>query len=362
MGLRIKTQKNLPIGVDLGSCRVKMAQLRTSRDGVEMVAMGSGELPLNGEERPGRQLGLLAKKIRDILKTTEFNGREAVVSLPAAAIFLQPVRISVVRPSQVDDAVAAELQGKLPYPVADAVIRHIPAGSVYADGKEMQERIVVAISRRDLSAFLSMARSAGLDVVGINIEACAVVECFARLFRRRDEESSTTLFADIGATSIQVVLTRGQKMIFARNLSVGGHTLDKVVAEALQIPIEQAHRVGMEMMDGRTDEVAEDELFRLLSAKIGEIAGQMTHCLQYCESSFSSQAIDRMIFVGGQANNKRFCQCIAERLNLPAQVGNPMAGVKMASNASRAPGVDARQPQPSWAVAIGLSLGATHAA
>ena len=69
-----------------------------------------------------------------------------------------------------------------------------------------------------------------------------------------------------------------------------------------------------------------------------------------------------MIFVGGQAHDKRLCQSVAKRLHLPAQVGDPMAGIKRLNQAGVAFGLDTRQPSPSWAVAVGLSLGATLAA
>lgn len=360
MGLRINTQRNLPIGVDLGSGSLKMAQLRTARDGLELLAMGSAEIPNDGQKGRSRRLGHLSRAIRGILKSGGFAGRRAVLSLPASAVFLQPVKIPPVPRAELDDTVANELQGKLPYPVDEAVIRHIPAGTVYAEGKEMQERIVAAISRSELSAHLAMARSAGLDVVGVNIEACALVECFTRLFRRRDDQATTTLFIDIGARSTQVVLARGANIFFARNLPVGGQTLDETVAEALQIPLEKAHRVCSQMIGDQKDPAAEEELYRLLSGKIAEIADQIAHCLRYCESSFGNHSVERIVFVGGQANNKRFCQSIAERLNLPAQIGNPMAGVRRLD--VRPNDVDPQQPQPSWAVAIGLSLGAPHAA
>ncbi|KPK78911.1 MAG: hypothetical protein AMJ81_14440 [Phycisphaerae bacterium SM23_33] len=362
MGLRIMKQKSLPIGVDLGTSHLKMAQLRRSDSGLELLAAGSTEIPYEVRSDLTRRLDFLSRKIRSILRSDGFRGRQAVLSLPAAAIFLQPVKVPIGRTSEIDEAVRNELVGKLPYPMEQAVTRHILAGIVYVDGKEMQERIVVAISRPELLAHLSMARGAGLDVVGVNIEACAIVECFARLFRREAEQASKTLFIDIGSASTQVVLTHGPKLVFARNLAVGGQTQDQAVAEALHIPVEQAHLIGLKLLHGQKDPAAEDELFRLLNAKIAEIADEITHCLRYCESSFRHHAIDRVIFVGGQAHNRRLCQSIAERLNLPAQIGDPMAGVKRAKDARGPIGLDERRPQPSWAVAVGLSLGAVLAA
>ncbi len=64
-----------------------------------------------------------------------------------------------------------------------------------------------------------------------------------------------------------------------------------------------------------------------------------------------------MIFLGGQAYDKRLCQAIAQRLNLPAQIGDPLAQIERHAGSGMAAGLDRREPQPDWAVAIGLSLG-----
>ena len=88
----------------------------------------------------------------------------------------------------------------------------------------------------------------------------------------------------------------------------------------------------------------------------------MTQCLRYYESVFRSQSVDRAIFVGGQAYDKRLCQAIAQRLNMPSQIGDPLVRMRRTDGAGVDPKLDWRNPQPAWAVAVGLSLGPTVAA
>ena len=112
------------------------------------------------------------------------------------------------------------------------------------------------------------------------------------------------------------------------------------------------------MLHDKNNSEAEDDLFRLLDARIAEIAEEIIKCLRYHESVFTDRAIERVIFVGGQAYNSRLCESIARRLNLPAQVGDPMAGIKWPQQGQLDPQLDRQKPNPSWAVAIGLSMGA----
>lgn len=359
MGLKLSMQKSLPIGVDLGYSMLRLAQLRNIDGGLELLAAGAAEVPVPLREDIQKRLGFQARMIRQMLASRPFKGRKAVLCLPSHSIFLQSVKLPMAPPSEVDNMVRGELAGKLPYPVERAVVRSLPAGTVYADGGEMQERIVIAIARDDLDAYLGMAHKAGLEVVGADVQACAVVECFQRLLRRDSDEEKMTLFVDIGSSSTQVVMVRGKKLVFARSLALGGLTLDKELQAALKIPLEQARQARRRMAEGQAQTAAEDELFRLLDPKLAEIADEIARCLVYYERSFNANAVDKAVFLGGEAHNSRLCQCIARRLNLPATIGDPMAGLRLSQGLE---GIETGKPQPSWAVAVGLSIGAHCAA
>jgi Tfp pilus assembly PilM family ATPase len=95
---------------------------------------------------------------------------------------------------------------------------------------------------------------------------------------------------------------------------------------------------------------------------LDSLADELTQCVRYYDSVFHNQGIERAIFLGGQANDKRLCQTIAQRLNLPAQIGDPLVRIGSTQAGDLNAGLDRREPQPRWAVAVGLSLGALEAA
>jgi Tfp pilus assembly PilM family ATPase len=85
------------------------------------------------------------------------------------------------------------------------------------------------------------------------------------------------------------------------------------------------------------------------------LESEITRCMRYYESTFPTQHIARVVFLGGQALDHRLCQALAQRLHLPAQVGDPFARIARPGETDF--GLDRRQAQPAWAVAVGLSLG-----
>jgi len=358
MGLRVKKQRVLPIGVDFGSGCLKIAQLATGQLGLELLAVGSAELPGEQVGDPNERMQLHLSNIRRILASAGFRGRKAVLALPAAAVISQTVKVPFGMPPIVDAAVREELRGRLPLPVSDAVIRHFPTGAG-ADGlQDLHERMVVVVARRDVKAYLDLARKAQLDVVSVDVEMCALAECFARLMRRMAEASRTLLLLDIGAESTQFVLTRGPRIAFARNIDFGGRRLDARIAESMNIDVADAAALRRKMIVGDIDVVVADEFMRLLAPPIVEVSDTIAECLRESESTAHGPGPERIVFVGGQAHDWKLCEAVAEKLQLPAQVGDPLVGIRRPGAENLPEGIDLRHPQPSWAVAIGLGLGA----
>jgi type IV pilus assembly protein PilM len=360
MPIKIIRGKQLPIGVDLGSSSVKLAQLRLSEDAAELTASGAGSVPAPDPKDRHARLESVSEAIREVLKDRPFKGEQAVLSLPAEETIVQHIKIAKVPADQTESAVLAELQGKLPYSVDEAVVRHVVAGDIYVEGNPKQEVIAIAAPRRTLEAYVDMARRAKLDVVSVNVEPCAIVECFSRLFRRASDTSRAILYIDLGAKTTQAVLSHGSRIVFARNLTIGGERLDRAVAEAMNVPVAQAHALREDLLTGLLGDQEQEGLYRMLDAPLDALAGEITKCLRYYESVFRNQNVERAIFVGGQAADRRLCQAVAQRLNLPAQVGDPL--IRIGGAAVPGGDGDRREPQPRWAVAVGLSLGAARAA
>lgn len=357
MPLKIIKGRNLPIGLDVGSSAIKMAQLRQIENAYDLLAAGLTAIPqdIRGDFR--KRMNFLAESLREMLKANDFKGRECIISLPAEDTVIQHLRMSKMPPDQLARAVRQEMQGKLPWPLHQAVVRHVVAGELPGDGEVKQEVIAVAASRASVEAYLTAARKAKLDVIGVNIESCALVECFARLFRRNADTARTILYLDMGTASTQVVLSHGNRLVFARNLKIGANALDQAVAKTLEISVEQAQAMRRDLLASETPTEAGEELYRMLCEPLDALADQLMQCIHYYESVFRNQSIERAIFLGGWAYDKRLCQAVAQRLNLPAQIGDPLVRCGRVEGAGLGIGLDRREPQPDWAVAVGLSMG-----
>jgi type IV pilus assembly protein PilM len=348
----------LPIGVDLGSQVLKIAQLQESDGNTELIASGSAVLTGGDNPLDAARLAGVTKQLRQLIRQGRFRGRECVVSIPAAATFVHHIKIPKSAPGGVLPAIRAELGNKLPYPMGQTVMRHVIAGEAFGEGDPKQEVIVICARRSEVEALAKAVRKAGLSVESVNIEPCAIVECFARLFRRASDSSRTILFVDVGATTTQVVFSQGSRIVFARNLTMGGQAFDDAAAKNLELSVEQVRQQREALARGQEVSIDAEQLYTAMEQPTQLLTEELMHCLRYYESVFRNQGIERSIFVGGQAYDRRLCQMIARKLNLPAQIGDPLVRIARSEGTT----LTSSDPLPNWAVAVGLSLGGNQAA
>ena len=79
-------------------------------------------------------------------------------------------------------------------------------------------------------------------------------------------------------------------------------------------------------------------------------------CTRYYSRVFPETKIEKVIFLGGESRHLPICQKVARALRLGAQLGDPLARLVKVSQAQPATGCDVTQPQPGWAVPMGLCL------
>jgi Tfp pilus assembly PilM family ATPase len=90
---------------------------------------------------------------------------------------------------------------------------------------------------------------------------------------------------------------------------------------------------------------------------LNRLIDELNLCRRYHEATFPNSPVNRMIFVVVEARQRGLCAHIAQEMGLAAQVGDPIVRMGRISDVGIESGIDRRQPQPNWAVAIGLSIG-----
>ncbi len=401
-----------PIGVDFGSDCLRLVQVQLVGNEHRLVAAASTDVPSHIRQNQSARLSFFVDATRDMLAQSNFRTRQAVLALPASAMHMQHLRMAKMDDAETKKALLWEAQGKLPIDPAQALMRHLIAGEVYQEQEPRNEVIVMAAARELVNQLLAAAAKAKLDVIGMNVEPKAVIDCFTHVYRRQVDRDSTTMFLDLGCGASRAIIARGEQICFARAIPIGGDHLNKATADALKISFDEAKLLRIKLCAAQSSqdekrpqqtvhapEPSLEDSFPVLGAalqaqshpataaptvrtepprtatladhaqqveqacreSVSRLVEELDLCRRYYESTFAGNPVDRIVFIGGEARHRSLCQQIAKQLGLAAQLGDPMARMVRVSDIGIESGIDRRQPQPSWAVALGLSLGPTSA-
>lgn len=404
--------KASPIGVDLGTDTLRLAQC--IHDGREwrLHAAACMDVPQHARQSQETLNDFLGEAIRELVHQGRFSGRDAILCVPSPLMHLQHIRMPPLGEAEIKKALPWEVKGKLPLDPAHAVLRHIVAGDVQVNNEPRQEVIVLATSKSTVSQMLAVAGKAKLNVIGMNVEPRAIVDCFTHVYRRKQDGEVTTCYVDLGCRTTRVVIARGQQILFARAIEIGGDTLTNAVAKAMGISFEQAKLLRIKLAsqpiarpapkpaepelptDAAAETPSENNSFALLNLApaterrqtnddvdivpptlppdeqeqaarvdaacagvVQQLCDELNLCRRYHEATFAQAPVDRIVFVGGEARQRGMCQRIAQTLGVAAQLGDPLIRMAKTTDIGPESGIDLKQPQPAWAVALGLSMG-----
>ena len=181
-----------PIGVDFGTDCLRLAQVAPHGDGEhKLIAAASADVPGHVRNNQSARMQFFVETARDLLAQGNFRSRQAVLAMPAAGMFIQHLRLPKLDEEETRKALPWEARGKLPIDPSQALLRHLIAGEVYQDQDPKNEVILMAASRENVNQFLAAAAKAKLDVVGMNVEPKALIDCFGHIYRRSDDQDSS---------------------------------------------------------------------------------------------------------------------------------------------------------------------------
>jgi len=124
------------------------------------------------------------------------------------------------------------------------VIRHVVAGDSLASGSPRQQVICFAVRHDIVMKQIDLARRCKLDIVGMHTEPKALLQAFAHI-HGQSKNARSLCFVDIGAATSKVVITHGNKMVFAKTIYAGADVLTSQYAKDNGMAFNEAREARM---------------------------------------------------------------------------------------------------------------------
>ena len=340
-----------PLGLHLGRHTATVVQLAGSLEQLELRATAQGKLPSVEGCLPDEADRIVANALRRLIVDHRLSGRKVVSCLSADELFVETVRLPQLPPDEIAKVVPWEAAERLPYPLADAELRHLMAGEVRQDNVVKQEVILLASPREVIQRRLRVLEQAGLTPIGIDVEPCAWLRCLHRAGRLA--ETSRTAYLFCGETTSTVMFAEGQRALFLKSFPIGGRLFDDAVAQSLAVDVETAASMrtnvfAAAVLDGENE--VHRSIIESLRPTFDSLVAELELCLRYYKVTFRGRPLDGLVLSGSEAA-PWLAEYLGERVGVSTRTINPLDCL------SRTPtSLSLNQLSGRWATAMGLAM------
>ncbi|TYP53298.1 type IV pilus biogenesis protein PilM [Thermosediminibacter litoriperuensis] len=205
--LRLRGQKGL-LGVDLGTARIKVAVVK----GDCLLAKGAVSAPAGGWDNITEMVAALAEAVQE----TGWRGRKAVGAVSGERVVVRYLRLPRMPEKDLRAGLQYEAERYLPVGTQDMVIDFAILDEEPAGQPGQMLVLLAAAPREQVIQYYHLFQEAGLELEALDLIPAAL--CRALGTTGGEEES---IILDLGEQWSQVVLARGDRLLFSRAVRVG---------------------------------------------------------------------------------------------------------------------------------------------
>ncbi len=236
------------VGLDIGSTLMKVAEVRRTNKGLEVVALGLAKTPIEAyENNLIVDVQILSKAVKALLKEAGISTKQCVSSVSGqSAVVVRVIEVPKMNPAELKETMNYEVERHVPFAssgggvITDYVPIERPEG--VADGQNME--VLLAAAQQDtIDRHVEMLFAAGLKPVAIDVEPLAIGRTLLETGSADAQQPGHTVaIVNIGASITDVGIYRDKLLCFSRTLPIGGDNFTRAIGEYLQVDLETAEK------------------------------------------------------------------------------------------------------------------------
>lgn len=221
--------KYSPIGIDFGSGRVKMLQLKQQRGNFHVHDKCHFPMPL--ETTPNSLIAstadphLLLEQLRQAKHNCNWRGNRACLSMDSRACYTRAISLPPLRTRELKEAVRWEVRKNFPFEIDNAVVSWAVLGNGSGPEQPGRRYLIASVQKTTADFYTAVAQKAGFKPVSLEIPLTALLRSVKLRPKGPDPDASKyQLLVDCGFSSTLVLLTVKGTYCFHRVLNLGaGH-------------------------------------------------------------------------------------------------------------------------------------------
>ena len=346
MGLFGGKKQKPVVGLDIGSSAVKAVELKKTKDGYELTAVGLE--PLSPETVvDGAIIDALSvsSAIDRIFQGQKIKNKEVATSVSGHSVIIKKITMPLLEDDELYDQVQSDAGQYIPFDIADVSLDYqVLEPTKAGDGYEV---LLVAVKRDKINNYQSALIGRSLSLV--DVDAFALQNTFETNYE--PEPAATVALLNIGASVMNINIVRGGVPLFTRDVSVGGNQYTDALQKELELSFEDAESVKRGQSVAGVSEEQKSAVLRSVS-EILVLEIQKT--FDFFRASAGAEPISHIYAAGGAARTPGLLDMLKEEFQMPVDEIDPFR--RITYNPGKFSDDYIREIAPRLAVCVGLGL------
>ncbi len=342
--------KNKPlVGLDIGSSSIKAVELIKSKKGYQLTGFACEEL---GPDAVVDGAIMDAPAVADTIKKTftagKFKPKNVATGVSGHSVIVKRVVVPAPTEQDVEASIQMDAEQYIPFEIAEVNLDYQVVGPGTTSGDEPGFEVVLVAAKKDkIQNHTNVISLAGRNPEVVDIDAFALQNVFEANYPV--DSNATIALLNIGASLMNINITKGGMPLFIRDVSVGGNQYTDILQKELQLNFQEAEELKLGKSAGSEVEMVQPLLESITDMLIMEV--QKT--FDFFRETYPSETITQVLISGGTSNMMGLADRIQQTFAYPTEVLDPFKSISIG------PKVDAAKITslgPALAVAVGLAL------
>lgn len=343
-------KKKSVAGLDVGSSSIKMVELDGKINSLNLVSLGYENLPDNTiVDGQIMELNVVSDVIQSVAVNHQINADKVVTGVSGHSVIIKNIVLPPMSNDELEESIDWHAEEHIPYDLSDVSLDY----QVTAETPEATNVLIAACKRERIENIKQAIQLAGKTPVVIDVDTFALQNCYEVNYQPDDSQVVTLL--NIGASTMNVNIVKGNRSLFTRDITVGGSQFTDVLQRSLGLSFQQAEAVKRGVTEAA--EGIEEKAIEPLMNNVTEIVAmeiQKTFDFYRATTEDGEMVVQKILISGGGSKLTGLAEDLSARLELPVEVLDPFRQIK----------VDTRKFDPDYlseimpdmAVAVGLAL------
>jgi len=341
--------KKEPIGLDIGSNSLKIAQVSTTKTGHELSLFNM--LPLSqGTVVDGliADNKALVSSIKEIVRSSGAKTKDVNIGISGhSSVIVKKISLPLATYEELSSTIMTEAEQYIPFDISEVNIDFDILGSKKGE-EDMMDVLLVAVKKNVMDSYTAAVIEAGLNPVVLDIDSFALSNIFE--INYPEDMQKNVALVHIGASKTNINILQSGIPVFTRDSAVGSNYHTEELCRSFDISWENAER----LKKGQPiEKVSPEEAGMVLSAASDEIFAEIYRSFEYFRSSISEDEISEVFLTGGAALIKGFQDAMIERLSAKVVVPDLFRNISISAKLDEG---HIKDVGPAAAVVLGLAV------